>query len=75
MSCCVQDFREVQDAHDRFVHMLKMQSLIYSVKMMGHINSVLLMARRLCGLVRGAREGGIDMEGVQVREGEGEVRC
>lgn len=64
---CMQDFREVQDAHDKFVHMLKMQSLIHSVKMIGHIKEVLSMARQLCGLVRGAREGGIDMESVQVR--------
>jgi hypothetical protein len=65
--CCAQDFSQVQEAHDKFVSTIKQQSLRSSVKMRGHVDQMLLMARRLCGLVRGAREGGIDMEGVQVR--------
>jgi hypothetical protein len=65
--CVPQDFREVQDAHEKFVKTLKQQSLVYSAKMMGHIHHLLSMARRLCALVRGARGAGIDMDSVQVR--------
>jgi hypothetical protein len=64
--CVMQDFREVQDAHEKFVKTLKQQSLVYSAKMMGHIHQLLSMARRLCALVRGARGAGIDMDSVQV---------
>lgn len=59
-------------AHEKFVKALKQQSLLYSNKLMSEMARVFVLARQLCGLVKGARERGIDFDAVQVGEAQ---RC
>lgn len=59
-------------AHEKFVKALKQQSLLYSNKLMSEMARVFVLARQLCGLVKGARERGIDFDAVQVSE---DKRC
>jgi hypothetical protein len=63
----LQDFAEAEHAHERFLHALVTQSFLSHQLLGRQFGEVFEQSSKLCRLVRGARERGIDWEQVKVR--------